>query len=249
MERVACVYTITNTVNGKIYVGYTVDFYMRRYQHFSELRRGKHGNERLQNSVNKYGLESFIMEILWECEINELPTQEHLWCTLLNVHNSTFGYNIQPTSPNGAPRLMSPESKKKSSDSQKGRKLTEEHKAKLKVARKKQIFSEESKRKRALAITGKKRSKEHCERQSKISKNMELYKYAIQGRYIPIVRLSENFKVLAFWESIKQAADALGINNKKIHAGLQQKTHVTGYKWVYRYDYDEYHCSSQAKGY
>lgn len=50
------IYTITNKVNGKMYVGKTVDFTQRKYQHF-------HREEcpALKNAFAKYGIENFEM--------------------------------------------------------------------------------------------------------------------------------------------------------------------------------------------
>lgn len=53
----AGVYVIKNNVNGKQYVGSSIDLHMRRIQHFSKLRCGKHINSHLQNAYNKYGYE------------------------------------------------------------------------------------------------------------------------------------------------------------------------------------------------
>jgi len=58
------VYLIKNNVNKKIYVGSSLNIYKRINKHFAELRRGKHYNNLLQRSYNKYGESSFIYGIL-----------------------------------------------------------------------------------------------------------------------------------------------------------------------------------------
>jgi group I intron endonuclease len=58
----AGVYVITNTVNGTIYVGSSINVRRRMHNHQRELRDNRHGNRKLQNSVNKYGMDSFIFE-------------------------------------------------------------------------------------------------------------------------------------------------------------------------------------------
>lgn len=61
-------YKITNTVNGKYYIGSSNDIDKRWFNHKSTLKRGKHRNCHLQASFNKYGADAFVFEI-----IEELP--------------------------------------------------------------------------------------------------------------------------------------------------------------------------------
>lgn len=55
----AAVYCIQNNLNGKIYIGSTVNLYARLHGHRNELKYNKHQNSYLQNSVNKNGLNNF----------------------------------------------------------------------------------------------------------------------------------------------------------------------------------------------
>jgi group I intron endonuclease len=63
MKPIHCIYRITNTQNGKYYVGRTKDFKGRKRRHFSCLRAGKHWNPNLQNSFNKWGEGCFRMDV------------------------------------------------------------------------------------------------------------------------------------------------------------------------------------------
>ena len=58
------IYRIRNTVNGAFYIGSAVCVKNRMAKHFSDLRKGKHGNSKMQNSFNKYGAEAFVFEVL-----------------------------------------------------------------------------------------------------------------------------------------------------------------------------------------
>ena len=51
------IYIIENKVNGKKYVGQSVNIGSRKSKHFGELKRGTHHNGYLQNAYNKHGEE------------------------------------------------------------------------------------------------------------------------------------------------------------------------------------------------
>lgn len=72
------VYSITNKLNKKIYIGSTVNLFTRLKQHLDELRHNKHGNPYLQNAFNKYGEENFEFGILeFNNEINLILQTPH----------------------------------------------------------------------------------------------------------------------------------------------------------------------------
>jgi group I intron endonuclease len=181
MEKICGIYTITNLVNGKIYLGQGIDINYRWKTHLMSLRKGRHRNIKLQNSWNKYGEDNFIYELLIECEELYLNSEEHYWSNLLYVHEDRYGYNIRPTNPYGAHRhseesklrmsiaskgknlgrKLSEDTKKKISESNKGNKISELNKE---IARQKCIgkiginLSEEHKNKIRQSHIGKKRS-------------------------------------------------------------------------------------------
>jgi group I intron endonuclease len=58
------VYKLTNTTNGKFYVGSTYQFKRRWYQHHKQLETKKHTNTYLQNAFNQDGTDAFVFEVL-----------------------------------------------------------------------------------------------------------------------------------------------------------------------------------------
>lgn len=130
------IYTITNVINKKIYVGYAKNIQFRWYTHIGKLRRNKHDSSILQNAWNKHGEENFSFEILEECPIELMIALEHYWCTILNTHDRKFGYNCRLTNPNNDLYIPSYEIKKKigtsnSGKNKKGMKQPESQRIKL----------------------------------------------------------------------------------------------------------------------
>tara|TARA_R110001599_G_C11872566_1_gene623098 strand:- start:40 stop:570 length:531 start_codon:yes stop_codon:yes gene_type:complete len=90
------VYTITNRVNGDMYVGSSNNVDRRINAHKSYLRNNNHYNTKLQNSVNKYNLSNFDFELLVECELEHQFSTESYWYNILNPK-----YNLIEVNPNG----------------------------------------------------------------------------------------------------------------------------------------------------
>lgn len=59
-QETGCIYYICNTVNGKGYVGQTVNLKRRVYQHFN----GHSSSIALSNAIKMYGAESFTVKTL-----------------------------------------------------------------------------------------------------------------------------------------------------------------------------------------
>lgn len=65
MSKVSGIYTITNKITGKMYIGESLDIYRRWHdEHIPQLRKNRHYNKELQSDFNKYGEENFQFEIL-----------------------------------------------------------------------------------------------------------------------------------------------------------------------------------------
>lgn len=89
------IYKVTNKVNGKIYIGMTVnDFEKRKRDHIAMAKRGDERNRYFQNAINKYGEDSFSWEII-DTDISQenLDEKEIYWIS----HYNSFGeggYNL-----------------------------------------------------------------------------------------------------------------------------------------------------------
>ena len=91
------IYIIKNIVNGKIYIGSSVNVFKRWTQHRYKLNKGNHANKHLQRAWNKYGISEFEFSIL---ELINNPNKEiliELEQKYLDEHksfNKDVGYNI-----------------------------------------------------------------------------------------------------------------------------------------------------------
>jgi len=111
------VYKITNTTNGKVYIGQTTkpEIEVRWKQHvwFSQARNQRAYKSALQNAIRKYGAHSFIIEPLYHAKTRkELNAMETFFITLHQSHKSENGYNMTlKTTPIGywAGKKRSPE--------------------------------------------------------------------------------------------------------------------------------------------
>lgn len=119
-EVISGVYTITNLIDNKIYVGKAKNIRMRNQSHFCSLRKNKHGNQHLQSAYNKYGEKNFVFEILEEHFEEFMASFECYWVNMLNTMNDKYGYNIRHVNHENSGKL-SKESSEKLSNSLKER--------------------------------------------------------------------------------------------------------------------------------
>ena len=94
------IYTIKNLVNGKIYVGQTIqaNAKMRWYSHCDMVRKGKKSH--LYDSMRKHGIENFLWEVVDRANnINELNDLETVWANKLRDQGITL-YNNRETGGN-----------------------------------------------------------------------------------------------------------------------------------------------------
>lgn len=89
------IYKIENLVNHKLYVGQSIDIEERYKQH---IYKAFNNNERAYNSAihqafRKYGIENFKLEVIEQCNIDELDEKEIYWIKQLDTI-SPNGYNI-----------------------------------------------------------------------------------------------------------------------------------------------------------
>ena len=85
-ERVSGIYKITNLKNNLVYIGQTVNFGIRRRDHWSDKTQ-----DDLHNDIQKLGKEYFKFEIVEKCDIDQLDEREKYWIEYYDSYN--MGYN------------------------------------------------------------------------------------------------------------------------------------------------------------
>jgi group I intron endonuclease len=97
MTIICGVYTITNTTNGKQYIGQSLDVLQRWRQHRHRLDEGTHLNAHLQAAWKLHGADAFVFQVLHLCEPATLGATEE---AALAAVPPDLRYNIGPAGDN-----------------------------------------------------------------------------------------------------------------------------------------------------
>lgn len=120
------IYKITNTANGKCYVGSASNLIARWRVHQHKLRKKNHHSPKLQNSWNKHGESHFIFSVIEYVEDRSiLLEREQYWIDCLKAFGG--GYNVCQLANSRLGVKTSAATKKKLSIAHTGKKLSKEH--------------------------------------------------------------------------------------------------------------------------
>lgn len=146
------IYALTNKINGKVYVGKTINSMAQR------ITKHKSANKTpIQKAINKYGINSFDVSILEYVNTDEgLNEREYFWICELNTR-SPLGYNL--TDGGEGCHNPSPETREKLREARKH--LTDESRKKMSDWRKGIVYSEETRKRMSEAKKGHITSPEH----------------------------------------------------------------------------------------
>lgn len=164
------IYSITNTLNGNVYIGQTTCLRIRKNGHFLLMKNGKGKNPHLQAAYNKYGCEAFTFTPILYCEPFELTRYEQ---ALIDCRKPAYNIQLECVdSSRGikrsdecrkklSERFVSDETKHRISESKKGKPspfkgvpATEEQKRKNRIAHLGKTATDETKHKMSEARMG-----------------------------------------------------------------------------------------------
>jgi group I intron endonuclease len=151
--KMAGIYKLICNNNGKVYIGKTVNLSKRLNSHKNCANSNKN-KYRLQNAIVKHGWENFSVEILEifenfnRVEDNDiLLAKESEYIKLFNSTNNDSGYNLCVYSTDTSGKKLSDDHKEKIKKSLLGRTFSEEHKEKIRQANLGKKVSDETKEK------------------------------------------------------------------------------------------------------
>ena len=227
------IYTITNLINGKRYIGSTKSFYRRRSSHLHTLRKNKHHSPHLQNAWNKYGEENFKFIILEKIEdLDKLVEREQWW-----IDNTPCEYNVCKVAGTGIGIKWSDEARAKFSKIRKGSTLSDETKRKISQSKKESYsdglvhgmlgkkHTEEAREKIRISKLGSKKSEETKRKMSESGLKKDTGRKKIN-------QYTKEMEFIKQWSSISEASRNLGIAINAISSNLNGKTKSSGgYIW------------------
>ena len=89
------IYKITNKINGKSYIGQSIDIDRRIKEHIRGLNKGYGHNPYFQYAWDKYGENNFEISILEEIDnVNYLDEKEIYYISKYKSNDRNYGYNI-----------------------------------------------------------------------------------------------------------------------------------------------------------
>jgi len=173
MIKVCGIYKIKSP-SGRVYIGQSIDV-KNRFNKYNSLCCKK--QFKLYNSLKKYGVNSHVFEVIFECEKENLNSKERYYQDLYNVIGPN-GLNCVLTKSDLKFKVYSKETKEKMSISNtgkthsketieklrqsskgntnwKGKKHSEETKLKMSISRKNRFFLESTKIKMMNSMLGK----------------------------------------------------------------------------------------------
>ncbi len=198
------IYKITSP-SGKIYVGKSINI-EDRIKSYKYVGRRKL-QRRLNNSINKYGLENHVFEIIELCTLDNIDEREIYWIKYYNCVET--GLNLTYGGEGGIP---SQEVRIKKSKSMKGK-----------------THSEETKNKMRLAKQG------HTMYTQEWYNNMKKSTWSSGTSSKPIQQLDLNGNIINEFKSITDAKKALNVKSTSINnvlIGISKTAH--GYKWKFK---------------
>lgn len=109
------IYKIYNKINGRVYIGQTVNFKARKQYHKDHLKKQIHDNPYLQEDYNEYGLSVFIFEIIETLDNKDKANnQEDYWIDHFGGIESDNVYNCKNNIKNNKVMVFKTSATKKS---------------------------------------------------------------------------------------------------------------------------------------
>lgn len=165
------IYKVENKVNGKIYIGKTINsLEKRKWRHLNDSKKEKYNSIYFYRALKKYGEENFEWSILSTTDSeNKLNVMEKFYIAVYRKMNQL--YNMTNGGEGMSGYIMPQKTKEKISLSNMNHVVSDYTKNRIKEKRKLQICTEETKNKMSKNRKGRKHNKESKLKMSKIKKS------------------------------------------------------------------------------
>lgn len=235
LPKTSGIYKITNIVNGKCYVGSSINIRKRCREHVIRLLSKTHPNSYLQNSFCKYGECNFTFEVLEHVpEIDQLLRREGYFITELkaNYNLATLDYLGNKTLSESTKQKIGIKSAEKFVKNPELRNLLAKARGLNPVWNKGKtgIYTEESIQRMSEAAKRRnlEKPKEH------FANLIAAAKEVTDRSKKPVLQLDLVGNIVKEWESLNSAARAIGKSAGNIITGIQLNKVRYGYYWKYK---------------
>ena len=154
--QVSGIYCIENIKNNKKYIGRSQNIRNRWYTHRSSLKRGD-DSVLLQQAWNEFGEGNFKLWIIEECDKSQLYEKEIYYIEEFQTRNINYGYNFTKGGSGTNGLIHTDETKKKISESETGKIISNAIRLKMSTAGKNRKSSESTKSKISKSLMSNKR--------------------------------------------------------------------------------------------
>ena len=227
--KTGIIYCWRNVHNGKRYIGQTINPKKRYNEHKRHLGNYD-GQNHFYRAMNKYSsMDDWEYTVIEEVSKDMLDRREIHWIAFYDSMNPTCGYNSTPGGDRRDGFIHSEESRKKMSESIKGRKHSEAHRKKISQSLKGKNtwttgrkHSEESRKKMSIAKQGKHPTEETRE---KISTSKNPNKIAVY----------QNDSLIVVCDTLVEAGHIANVSIQSINQIIRGKCHKTSNGYAFKY--------------
>lgn len=233
------VYSHTNLINGKVYIGITSKENPNRRWRNGE---GYYKSLFFYNAIKKYGWDNFEHKILFE-NLDENTAKNIEQKLIRKYKKENISYNITDGGDGNVGWVMSDKTKNKISEKHKGKKLSEEHKKHISDGSKGRVVTNETRNKISISNKGHLVSDENKQKfRERINKYIEenghpnlgkkytneekLNMKMSQKNRIVIERYSENGELIEVFNSIREIRKIKGLNAIAIRKVLDENNGI-----------------------
>ena len=227
-NKTVCIYMITNIITKERYIGQTRNYQRRVWQHKSAAKNGS--KLKISQAIAVYGMDNFTFSILEECSIEQLNEKERYY---IDKFKPEYNVCAGGLGPNGLHLSDKEKERSRHAAKKQWEELSLEQKQhvvdnQLIGPAKGHKVSAETREKLRKANLGKKQT------MATLNKRIPKIRQALKGNHngnkkVTCVETGQTF------ESIKQAAEFIGVNPSNITCVLKGKQRTAGgYRWIYQ---------------